>query len=227
MMIIERLKSIPSTQDYIKKYIPKRQNAVVVAEEQTAGKGTKGRTFISEKGGLYVSKLHFHEFLPAKDCHQIMVNTAMAVVKTLLAFGVDARIKWPNDIWVNNKKICGILTQNSFKGEFVDYSLVGIGVNLNNDIAKEIVDIAISLKQATQKEVDGQAFLLTLLHNLNQTSLISDYKAYNLVLGKQITVCKDNQNYSAIAVDILQDGALLLDNGEKLYAGELNVKISL
>ena len=105
------------TNEYIKKYIKKRADAIVYADFQTAGKGTKGRSFISDNGGLYLSKLTFYNDLLASNSWSIMTDTAMAVVKTLLAFGVDAKIKWPNDIIANGKKICGILTQNAFCGE--------------------------------------------------------------------------------------------------------------
>ena len=104
-MIIEHLKKTDSTNEYIKKYLKKRQDALVRADFQTAGKGTKGRSFISEKGGLYVSKLTFYKNLMVKDAWSIMVDNAMAVVKTLIAFGVEPKIKWPNDIIVNDKKI--------------------------------------------------------------------------------------------------------------------------
>lgn len=226
-MIIEHLKKTNSTNEYIKKYIKKREDVIVRADFQTAGSGTKGRSFISEKGGLYVSKLTFYNNLQAKDAWSIMVNTAMAVVKTLMAFGVQSKIKWPNDIIVNGKKICGILTQNAFCGDKVDYSLVGIGINLNNPIAKEIEEIAISVKQVTGSAMDIESFFLTLMINLSSGATIEEYKSYSAVLGKKITVCKNGESFEDFAVDILTDGALLLSSGEKLYAGEIDLKIRL
>ncbi len=227
MMIIEHLAKVDSTNEYIKKYLKKRKDALVRADEQTAGKGTKGRSFISQKGGLYLSKLTFHEGLAVKDAWSIMVDSAMAVVKTLLAFNVQPQIKWPNDIWVNGKKICGILIQNGFCGDMVDYSLVGIGVNVNNEIADEIKDIAISLKQALGKEISVESFFLSLMLNFVSGSSIEDYKKFSAVLGKKITVTKGDIVYEAVAEDILNNGALKLTNGELLYAGEVGLKVSL
>ena len=226
-MIIEHLKQVDSTNEYIKKYIKKRADAIVYADFQTAGKGTKGRSFISDNGGLYLSKLTFYSNLLASNSWSIMTDTAMAVVKTLLAFGVDAQIKWPNDIIANGKKICGILTQNAFCGERVDYSLVGIGINLNNDIAKEIEDIAISVKQITGKDCDRESFFLSLMLNLSSPSSLEEYKAFSLVLGKQITVVRGDESFECLAEDILSDGGLKLSNGETLYAGEVGLKVSL
>ena len=156
-----------------------------------------------------------------------MVDSAMAVVKTLLAFNVEPQIKWPNDIWVNGKKICGILIQNGFCGDMVDYSLVGIGVNVNNEIADEIKDIAISLKQALGKEISVESFFLSLMLNFVSGSSIEDYKKFSAVLGKKITVTKGDVVYEAVAEDILNNGALKLTNGELLYAGEVGLKVSL
>ena len=227
MMIIEHLAKVDSTNEYIKKYLKKRKDALVRADEQTAGKGTKGRSFISQKGGLYLSKLTFHEGLAVKDAWSIMVDSAMAVVKTLLAFNVEPQIKWPNDIWVNGKKICGILIQNGFCVDMVDYSLVGIGINVNNEIADEIKDIAISLKQALGKEISVESFFLSLMLNFVSGSSIEDYKRFSAVLGKKITVTKGDIVYEAVAEDILNNGALKLTNGELLYAGEVGLKVSL
>ena len=227
MMIIEHLAKVDSTNEYIKRYLKKRKDALVRADEQTAGKGTKGRSFISQKGGLYLSKLTFHEGLAVKDAWSIMVDSAMAVVKTLLAFNVEPQIKWPNDIWVNGKKICGILIQNGFCGGMVDYSLVGIGINVNNEIADEIKDIAISLKQALGKEISVESFFLSLMLNFVSGSSIEDYKKFSAVLGKKITVTKGDIVYEAVAEDILNNGALKLSSGELLYAGEVDLKVSL
>ena len=227
MMIIEHLAKVDSTNEYIKRYLKKRKDALVRADEQTAGKGTKGRSLISQKGGLYLSKLTFHEGLAVKDAWSIMVDSAMAVVKTLLAFNVEPQIKWPNDIWVNGKKICGILIQNGFCGDMVDYSLVGIGINVNNEIADEIKDIAISLKQALGKEISVESFFLSLMLNFVSGSSIEDYKKFSAVLGKKITVTKGDVVYEAVAEDILNNGALKLTNGELLYAGEVGLKVSL
>ena len=226
-MIIEHLSKIDSTNEYIKKYIKKRKDALVRADFQTAGKGTKGRSFISEKGGLYLSKLTFHDGLKAQDSWSIMVDAAMAVVKALLAFNVTPQIKWPNDILVDGKKICGILIQNAFRGEMVDYSLVGIGINVNNDIADEIKDIAISLKQKLGKDIDIESFSLTFMLNYSSGCSVEEYKQFSAVIGKRVTVIRGEESFEAVVEDVLSNGALKLTNGELLYAGELNLKVKI
>lgn len=226
MMKIISLDKTTSTNDEVKKYVESGESVAVSATIQTGGRGTKGRTFISQEGGLYISFLKFYNNLLAKDAHKIVEQTAVAVVKTLLAFGIDAKIKWVNDIYVNGKKICGILTENVFEGNFVKYSVIGIGININNEISDNIKDIAISTKQILCKELDINAVLMSLVFNLEQKQEDGLYVRYSCVLDKRIKVVKPNgEEYFAVAKDILSDGRLLLDSGEKLSAAEIKINI--
>lgn len=225
--VIEHLKSVDSTNTYIeKKYLKKRIPAVVRADMQTGGMGTKGRFFVSDEGGLYFSRLEFYDFLPVNCTFEIMTGYAVAVVKTLMAFGIEAKIKWPNDILVNGKKICGILIKNGFRGDFVDYSLVGVGLNVNNDIPV-LKDIAISMKEATGKTFDIESVFLTLLKNLSEKTTISEYRSFSAVIGKRVEIIRGDDSFEEEVADITDDGRLLLANGETLFAAELNLKIKL
>ena len=98
---------IGSTNDYLKKLKNPSEDVLVIAKRQTGGRGTKGRSFICEEGGVYLSLLKLYP-CKTKDSFSIMMGSAVAVLKTLSAFDVKAKIKWPNDIYVNGKKICGI-----------------------------------------------------------------------------------------------------------------------
>lgn len=226
-MIIEKLQSVNSTNLYIERYIKKREEAVVTAEVQTAGMGTKGRSFVSEKGGLYVSKLTFYKDLPARDIYSVSVNAAMGVVKTLLCYGLEPRIKWPNDIYVGDKKICGILISNALKGNFVDYSVVGIGINVNNEISGELKDIAVSMRGVTGKTYDLNEIFMTLCANLSFKSSAEEYASYSAVLGKKIRVTRGGQSFEAVATQITYDGRLMLQDGTLLSSGEIDLKVSL
>jgi len=224
-MTVELLKRVDSTNNHVQKYIKRRQNAIICAEEQTAGAGTKGRSFISSVGGIYMTKLKFYEFLPCEKAFTVMVNSAMAVVATLAAFGITAGIKWPNDVIVNGKKICGILIKNALQGDLVDYSVIGIGLNVNNEISSEIRDIATSVSLVLGKEVDKKSVFFTLMQNLEQEYDISQYKKYSLLLGKKVTILRGENTFEAQVLDVLEDGRLLLTNGEALSAGEIDLKI--
>ncbi len=228
-MKIVTLKSVSSTEDYIRKILKKqqktREDVVVIAETQKKGRGTKGRSFSSLKGGVYMSCVHFYSGLPAAKAFEINKNISVAVVKTLLSFGVEAKIKWPNDIYVNGKKICGMLINNSLVGDFVDYTVLGIGINVNNDIPEDLKDIAISLKQVLGRNIDEKSVAATFLYNLQNPEKVDLYARYSLVLGKKIKVFPQNgEPYCVVCEEVLPDGRLKLSDGRILTSEEVSVK---
>ena len=220
-MKIYRMKKVESTNDEVRKYVG-GDNTIVVAEEQTAGRGTKGRSFSSGTGGIYLSMYKKYNGLKARDSFKIMIDTSMAVVKTMIAFGVDAKIKWPNDVYVNGKKICGMLIENVLCGDCVAYSIIGIGINLNNDLPDELKDIATSLKQEGFA-VDFESVLSTLIFNLSGQSNIEDYIRYSLVIGKKLTVTQGEKAFECVASGIDERGALILSDGRKLNSAEVKI----
>lgn len=229
-MRIITLKKTTSTEDYIRKFLKKQQKTrsdlIVVAKMQTKGRGTKGRAFSSEKGGLYLSILKFHFGLKATDAFKINKDISVAVVKTLLAFGVKATIKWPNDIYVDDKKICGMLINNSFLGDYVDYTVAGIGINVNNLIPDDLSDIAVSMGQILGKEVNLDAVTATLVYNLLNPEKVDLYARYSMILGKKIKVIPcGKEPYFAVATEILPDGRLKTDDGTILTAEEVSVRL--
>ena len=152
-----------------------------------------------------------------------MIASCMAVVKTLEFYGVRADVKWPNDVFLNGKKICGILIKNSFEGENVKKSITGIGVNVNNDIPKDLADIAINLKSVVG-EVDIDEFCKRLIENLYADYSVDEYRSRNIVLGKEITVIKNGESRKAVAEDVAADGSLVLKGGERLFYGEVTIR---
>ncbi len=228
-MQIIKLKKTRSTQDYIKKLVKKQRNTredlFVVSAQQTGGKGTKGRSFSSNKGGVYLSYLHFHTGKKASCAFEINKTTSLAVIKTLLAFGVKAGIKWPNDIYVNGKKICGMLIENTLVGEYLDYSIIGIGLNVNNVLEEELAPIATTINMVTGKEANLESVLFTLIYNLQNPEKVSLYDDYLLFLGQRISVIsRDGTTFTDIIDGVLEDGRLLLKSGKILTAEEISIR---
>ena len=213
---------ISSTNEYCETH-DFAEDTVVIAKRQTGGKGTKGRSFSSREGGVYLSLVRLN---PCKtdNAFSIMIASCMAVVKTLESYGVSPKIKWANDVYLSGKKICGILIKNSFEGENVKKSITGIGVNVNNDLPEELKDIAVNLKFLVG-EVDTAEFAKKLIENLYGKYTIAEYKSYNMVLGREITVLSGEKSYKAVAKDISDDGNLILENDEKLSYGEISVRL--
>ena len=213
--------TLPSTNDYCETH-EFGEDTAIIAREQTGGKGTKGRSFSSPRGGVYLSLVRYYP-CKAENSFSLMIASCMAVVKTLELFGVSAAVKWPNDVFLNGKKICGILIKNSFEGENVKKSITGIGVNVNNDIPKDLADIAINLKSVVG-EVDIDEFYKRLIENLYADYSVDEYRSRNIVLGKEITVIKNGESRKAVAEDIAADGSLVLKGGERLFYGEVTIR---
>lgn len=213
--------TLPSTNDYCETH-EFGEDTAIIAREQTGGKGTKGRSFSSPRGGVYFSLVRYYP-CKAENSFSLMIASCMAVVKTLELYGVSADVKWPNDVFLNGKKICGILIKNSFEGENVKKSITGIGVNVNNDIPKDLADIAINLKSIVG-EVDIDEFYKRLIENLYADYSVDEYRSRNIVLGKEITVIKNGESRKADAEDIAADGSLVLKGGERLFYGEVTIR---
>ena len=214
--------TLPSTNDYCETR-EFGEDTAIIAREQTGGKGTKGRSFSSPRGGVYLSLVRYYP-CKAENSFSLMIASCMAVVKTLEFYGVRADVKWPNDVFLNGKKICGILIKNSFEGENVKKSITGIGVNVNNDIPKDLADIAINLKSVVG-EVDIDEFYKRLIENLYADYSVDEYRSRNIVLGKEITVIKNDEPRKAVAEDVAADGRLVLKGGERLFYGEVTIRI--
>lgn len=213
--------TLPSTNDYCETH-DFGEDTAIIAREQTGGKGTKGRSFSSPRGGVYLSLVRYYP-CKAENSFSLMIASCMAVVKTLELYGVRADVKWPNDVFLNGKKICGILIKNSFEGENVKKSITGIGVNVNNDIPKDLADIAINLKSVVG-EVDIDEFYKRLIENLYADYSVDEYRSRNIVLGKEITVIKNGESRKAVAEDVAADGSLVLKGGERLFYGEVTIR---
>lgn len=212
---------LPSTNDYCETR-EFGEDTAIIAREQTGGKGTKGRSFSSPLGGVYLSLVRYYP-CKAENSFSLMIASCMAVVKTLEFYGARADVKWPNDVFLNGKKICGILIKNSFEGDNVKKSITGIGVNVNNDIPKDLADIAINLKSVVG-EVDIDEFYKRLIENLYADYSVDEYRSRNIVLGREITVIKNGEARKAVAEDIASDGSLVLKGGERLFYGEVTIR---
>ena len=225
--------------------------AIFVANSQTAGKGRLGRSFFSPKDcGIYLSIIFETDFLEYEnDVTLITPKVAVSVCKTLEKFGCkDCKIKWVNDIFINEKKVCGILTEgilsNSQKGK-INPAIIGIGINLQEDkngFPEELSKIATSanIKFELREQIINQLLLEILqdLKNENHFSVMSEYKNRSNLIGKTVNVIENTfsgQSYQAQVVDISDKGHLLVkkklqDSFEEklteLFTGEVSIKFN-
>ena len=213
---------IDSTNDYAVSH-DEPSDFAVIAKRQTGGKGTKGRSFSSETGGAYLTLVRYYP-LKAENSFKIMASSCLAVAKTLGVYRINASVKWANDVLVGAKKICGILIKNSFEGEYVKKSVIGIGVNLNNEIPKELSDVAVTAKELINREIDTDEFIDRLIENLYEDYSMDEYRSKNIVLGKEIKVIEGEKTYYAKAAGIADNGNLILSDGRILSYGEVSIR---
>lgn len=191
--------------------------ALFIAKSQTAGKGTRGRKFYSSGGGLYMS-------LALKtDEIRIQKLTVLAAVATAEAIehlsGVKVGIKWVNDIYIGNKKVCGILSEkvaNSENNKTIGV-VIGIGVNLFvKDFPKEIEESAVSLnkKSVTPKKLATEITNRILKLLSSNEDFMPYYREKSVLIGKEISYVQNGNTYTATAVNIDDSGALIVKDND-------------
>ena len=236
---VEVLESVDSTNDYAKKKAKELvDGSVIISLEQVKGKGRRGRSFHSGKGdGIYLSIILKPGFEPAKAPFITSIAGA-ALVNTFNKFNIQTKVKWPNDVLINGKKVAGILTEMSADMEFIEYIVLGVGINVSGlEFPNELKNIATSLKlegyDVKKLNIIWQfVYEFELLYNLylneNTSEVVNILRNNSSVLGKQINVHYMNEIESAIAVDINNQGALIIkaQEGEvkELSSGEISIR---
>jgi len=219
-----------------------KEGTIVVAESQSKGRGRLGREWQSPKGkGLWMSIILKPKVNPVHVAKVTLIGAA-AVNLALEDIGIDSYIKWPNDIVINGKKICGILTEMSSELNMINYVVMGIGINVNldkKDFSKEILDKGTSLKIEAGKEINRKKLLSTVLNKFEElytpfteeedlSQTIEICRKNSILLEKDIRVINNGKERIGKAIDINDDGNLIVkyENGEieSLLSGEISVR---
>lgn len=219
---------LPSTNDYAKEKRGEKIPLIVTAKAQSTGRGTKGRSFVSKEGGVYLSILRFFENFPAKEGFRIMANAAVAVCETLRFYGLSPVIKWANDVFVGDKKICGILIENTFAGEFVQSSIVGVGLNVNGGFEGELAEIATSMQAQTGKAFSVEEVTERLVQELLKTRDVQEYISYVGYMGREATLILGEERLRGKLLSVDEQGGLLVEiAGEKkrLTSAEVSLRL--
>jgi BirA family biotin operon repressor/biotin-[acetyl-CoA-carboxylase] ligase len=211
------------------------EGTAIIADTQTAGRGRLGRTWLSPEGSLAMSLI----LKPSLDnLPQLVMIASLAVVRTIKKVaGLEAQIKWPNDILLKGKKVCGMLIENEVKGDKVNFAIIGIGINVNFDplAFPEISDIATSLSHELGGEVSKVELAIALLSELEQLYLEAQagapiYKEWqeNMeMLGRWIQVKTGETIEQGKAETVTQNGNLTLRRADgslaEIVAGDVTV----
>lgn len=240
---ISVFKSLPSTNTKAKEeaILNAVHGTVIFSDEQTNGRGRFGREFFSPAdSGIYMSII-LKPHLNISSSVLITTAAAVGVLKAMDKFtDEEAQIKWVNDIFINGKKVCGILTEavTDFESGNVESIIVGIGLNVKTkmeDFPDELKNKAgsifidgtdTSIRSHLAAEIINN--ILTISNNLENKEFLKEYKSRSLILGKQITYTKNNKVEEALAQDIDDSGRLVIVKDGKievLSSGEVSVKI--
>lgn len=213
---------------------------LIVAEQQEAGRGRNGRTWMSPKGdGIFMTLLLRPEIAPA-NASMITLVAAMATTAAIeKKMGCQAKIKWPNDIVISGKKVCGILTEMSMEKDAIHHIAVGIGMNVYDEaFPKEIESVATSLYLETGQKISRAELIVEILERFeyyyaiyhqteDMSGLLSEYNLRLVNLGQMVKVMEGKAPFEGRAGGITSRGELIVDTaeGRKLVSsGEVSVR---
>ncbi len=227
---ISFLKTVDSTNSYVGDLLAKEhllEGAVIVTQEQTAGRGQAGKRWEAEFGkNILMSILFFPVFLKAQNLFMLSKAFSLGIYDTLKpTLGSSVKIKWPNDIYVGDKKICGMLIENSIRNPNINHTILGIGLNVNQENFSAEVPNPVSLKMILKKEQDVDDYLFALCNSLEKRYLQlksghddqinEDYMDALYRFGESHNFENDNEKFKAKITGVAEDGKLFLrrENG--------------
>ena len=200
----------------------KEERSCVLAKRQSAGRGRLGRKWESEEGGLYFS-FEFPRKVPAVKAHRVTILIGLVVAKTLENF--KAKIKWPNDVLIEGKKVSGILCELVGE-ELSSRVIVGVGINVKNELPEELKDKATTLKTYNVSVTDvfcSFANTFSEIVNLEWNRILEEWKRMLDTIGKEVEVRVGGEIYRGVALNVDDEGALILKCGDKIeriFSGE-------
>jgi len=218
------------------------EGTVVIAEAQTVGRGRLNRKWISPKGGLYFSII-LRPKTNSSEAVKLVFVAGLAVAETLRElYHSKVETKWPNDVLVGGRKVCGILSEMRTTNERVGFVVIGIGVNANfdvkKDIPRELWGSAISLENELGKKVNLEELFRVLLEKLENVydsflkegfaPVLEKWKAFASFLGQKVTVISETGELAGLALDVKDDGSLIvkLEDGKekRILVGDVSMR---
>jgi biotin-[acetyl-CoA-carboxylase] ligase BirA-like protein len=233
-------RSLASTNDVAKQLASSgvKEGTIVLAESQSKGKGRLGRKWLSPEGGLWFSVVLRPRIEP-RHALKLTLLGSVAMVKTLnKLYGIDAEIKWPNDVLINGRKVCGILTETSIRGKSLNFAVLGFGVNANFDLEVfpgHLRDPAVTLKAQLGKAISREILLCKLLESVETCcdlfksgkfeAILDDWRKLSGFLGSYVRILDGQRAIEGTALDLDTDGALIVrlkdGNIHKVISGDV------
>jgi BirA family biotin operon repressor/biotin-[acetyl-CoA-carboxylase] ligase len=239
--VIHHREELPSTNDLARELAEEGagHGEVVVAERQTAGRGRRGRTWVSPARRNLALSVVLRPDLPVARASEVTLVAAVAICDALRQAGVDAGIKWPNDVLVRGRKIAGILTELAAETDRVQWVVLGIGVNVNTraedfpeELRGEVTSLLLERGQSAPRALFAAACLTSLEAWLDRHAeegfepVRAAWRERSVTLGREVQVRTDGGEITGTAEDIDQGGALLVRTAaglERLHSGDVTL----
>lgn len=201
------------------------EGLVAVTDHQTAGRGTKGRTWFDPPGGSLLVSVLLRPRMPASRLGLLTIAFGLAAREACGAVaGVEVGLKWPNDLFIGERKLAGILAESRMTGDGVDAVVIGMGMNVNwpADVPVELDELAVALNGAAGHDVDRVALLVAVLRAFEpiyvtlptpegQAALLSRYRAASVTIGRNVRIELAAGPVEGRAVDVTDAGHLVVD----------------
>jgi len=216
---------LTSTNDIAKELAVRgiNEGTVVVAETQTTGKGRFKREWTSPEAGLWFSII-LKPNVPLKQAPKLTLLASVAVAKTInRLYGLRSEIKWPNDVLIDRKKVCGILTEGQIVGETLGFAILGIGINANFNIGAfptRLKEAATTLREELGRKIERETLLCEVLAEIESyyellrrgrfEVILDDWRRLAGFLGAYVEIDCDGRRIQGWAVDVDDDGALIV-----------------
>lgn len=215
-----------------------QNGTVVLAEHQTKGRGRKNREWYSNAGQNLTFSILLNDKRYSKLMNVISLGTAVVVAQTIEnLFQLNVEVKWPNDVLINKKKVCGVLIESSSKGNVINKIVIGIGINVNQPNFPGKFDLPpTSIRKEFKEEVSRERFLSELLNNFeemleeafkNSEKVLNDWRAKCKMIGEKIKIVEDSNVKFGVFEDINKDGFLILKSGDKkeiIHFGDVSLR---
>ena len=199
------LATVTSTQDVARAMTPRRVGAVIIADVQEKGRGRRGHVWLSPRGGLYVS-------IVMRSDPLLSLRAGIAVARALQKLGIEARLKWPNDVLVHEKKIAGILIEAS-----EEMAIVGIGVNIDSVPLPEATCVECEAKRSVTRDEVLQSILQEIETACGE-DIIKTYRELCCTIGRKVRIITAaGKEIMGNALGIDRDGHLLVDDGKNKH----------
>lgn len=240
---LKHFDSVDSTNEVAKRYAAKgdKDKTVYVAEEQTAGRGRLDRVWTSKKGANLMFSILLRPTFRPQDASKVPIIAAVAVAQSLRNFAkVEATVKWPNDILVGKKKICGMRCELAADFDQTEWFIAGIGVNVNQSVfSRDLVDRATSVRMETNRNMSRPQLLLSILTDFFDLyhkafeedkfdDIIVEYTKMSVLFQQMVTIQAGGRETHGRCIGFDREGCLILQNEQnrriRVVAGDVSVR---